>query len=172
MWCLLPGETFHGSETARGITPRLPSFLQEVVVYLLSGSHLLFPAENICDLKETWPPGVSPVSRHQIREQRGNKIWRNKEWLADVISQMNMNNPKARTGGKNLQMCGGSDSQRETPGRGALSPLDRTERNNSSSHADCMPALCLGPKVTVDVRCSASDKPLCPLHPPTVASFF
>lgn len=49
--------------------------LQGAVVYLLSGSHLLFPTEHKKHLQpgETWLPGVSPVSRHQIIEGRGRK---------------------------------------------------------------------------------------------------
>lgn len=32
-----------------------------------------------------------------------------------------------------IQMCGGSDSQGETPGRGEACPPDGTDRHNSSS---------------------------------------
>lgn len=45
--------------------------LQEAAVYLLSGRHLLFLTEQQKHLRpaECWPPGVSPVSRHQIIER-------------------------------------------------------------------------------------------------------
>lgn len=68
---------------------------------------------------ETWLPCVSPVSRHQITERK-KKEGEIKRRLTDVASQINANNPGARTGtkkkkGSGIQMWGGRDSRGETP---------------------------------------------------------
>lgn len=130
----LPVEIFHGLETVHG-------FIPDSAVYLLSGTHLLFPIEQQKHLGpgETWLLGVSPVSREQIIEGGGRKIWRNKEGLTDVALQINANNPVCMDREKMLsdpdvwrkRLPGGS-------GRGAVSLLDR--RGITHPHLHCVQA--------------------------------
>lgn len=87
-------------------------------------------------LKETWLPGASAVSSNQIIARTGSEDLSSKAELAEAVLQMNAYNSGATTGkggGSESQMCGGSNSQGETPGRGAVSPPDGTDRHNSLS---------------------------------------
>lgn len=69
MWCLLL------SSLKQCVPFSKTAPLQEAVVVSCTCSHLLFPTERQKHLRpaETWLPGVSPVSRHQIIEGRGRR---------------------------------------------------------------------------------------------------
>lgn len=69
-------------------------------VYLLSGGHLLFHAQRQkhLQLKETWLPVTSAVSRNQIIARTGSRVLSRKAELAEAVLQMNAYNSGAMTG--------------------------------------------------------------------------
>lgn len=90
---------------------------------------------------QTWLPGVSPVSRHQIiqRAAAGDKFGEMKRvsqmshcWVMLITPKQGKRRERERETKKNrsvVQMCWGSISPRNAVG---------TERNNSSSHGTLM----------------------------------
>lgn len=141
MWHLFLDEIFCGFETVNSMIPDCPS----------SGS---------CGLPVVWQPPAVPYSSktsgtwrdlaawckpsEQIPNHRGERekkygeIKRHSQMLHCRLMLIIL--VRGQTGKcSQIQMCGGSDSQGE-------SPLDSTERNNSSAHERCRLLPCVRAK--------------------------
>lgn len=138
-WCLLAVETFYGlkqymafSQTALLLEAAVPAVQQSPALH-----HRATKTSAIWrDLAAWCNPSEQTPNHSREKEEKYGEIKRRAQMLHCRLMLIILMQGQEKKCSVN-QMCGGSDSHGETPGRGAVSPLDGTETNNSSSHQRC-----------------------------------